>query len=308
MSQDVARPGVALAVLITTLVALGPLSTDFYLPSLPALTWRRWAPMAGAQMTLSVFLVGFAVGQLFYGPLSDRFGRRPALLAGLFIYLLGSLGCTFAADIEWLIAARFAQALGACAGPVLGRAIVRDLYGPHDAARMLSYVGAAMALAPLLGPLLGLAQRVVRLAPVSSFSLYSAALLLASGWMLGESNHHRDRDATRPGHIVANYRSLLADRHYLGVLLCNGLAYAALFSFISASSFVFIGLFGFSPQAMGWPSARWCPATSSAPPVRVGSAHASGPSGCSAPGRSPARWRVRRCSGWRWLASSNRWR
>ncbi|MBX3684513.1 MAG: multidrug effflux MFS transporter [Rhodocyclaceae bacterium] len=253
MSQDVARPGVALAVLITTLVALGPLSTDFYLPSLPALTEALGTDVAGAQMTLSVFLVGFAVGQLFYGPLSDRFGRRPALLAGLFIYLLGSLGCTFAADIEWLIAARFAQALGACAGPVLGRAIVRDLYGPHDAARMLSYVGAAMALAPLLGPLLGgwLSVWFDWRACFVFLSLYSAALLLASGWMLGESNHHRDRDATRPGHIVANYRSLLADRHYLGVLLCNGLAYAALFSFISASSFVFIGLFGFSPQAMG---------------------------------------------------------
>ena len=173
MSQDVARPGVALAVLITTLVALGPLSLDFYLPSLPALAETLGTDVAGAQMTLSVFLVGFAVGQLFYGPLSDRFGRRPALLAGLFIYLLGSLRCTFAADIRWLIAARFAQALGACAGPVLGRAIVRDLYGPHDAAHaLLCRMVRRWRWRPLLRPLLGLARRVVRLARL--FRLFSS--------------------------------------------------------------------------------------------------------------------------------------
>jgi DHA1 family bicyclomycin/chloramphenicol resistance-like MFS transporter len=103
------------------------------------------------QLTLSLFLAGFACGQIFYGPLSDRFGRRPVMLGGLMLYCLGSLGCILAASIEMLIAARFAQALGACAGPVIGRAIVRDLWGALDSARIIAYMGSAMALAPLLG-------------------------------------------------------------------------------------------------------------------------------------------------------------
>jgi DHA1 family bicyclomycin/chloramphenicol resistance-like MFS transporter len=109
----------------------------------------------GVQLTLSVFLAGFACGQIFYGPLSDRYGRRPALLGGLALYCLGSLGCIFAPDIATLIGARFVQALGACAGPVIGRAIVRDIWGGSESARIIAYMGSAMAIAPLVGPTLG---------------------------------------------------------------------------------------------------------------------------------------------------------
>lgn len=242
-----------LAILITSLVALGPLSTDFYLPALPAIGAALGADVASTQLTLSVFLFGFAVGQLAYGPLSDRYGRRPVLLVGIVLYMLASVVCTIATSIEALIAARFLQALGACAGPVLGRAIVRDVYGPQDSARMLSYIGTAMALAPLAGPVIG-GWLTVWSGWRASFvflTVYSVILTVAVWRMLGETNGHRDAAAASPGRLLKNFGTLLRDRRYRGVLLCNALAYSGLFAFISASPFVFINMFGFSPQGMG---------------------------------------------------------
>ena len=242
-----AVPGLGIAVLLTTLVALGPLSTDFYLPSLPAMTAALGTDVAGTQLTLSIFLGGFAVGQLFYGPLSDRFGRRPLMLIGLGIFLVASIACALAPNIETLIAARFVQAIGACAGPVLGRTVVRDLYGPKDSARMLSYISAAMALAPLLGPVFG-----GWLSVIFSWRATFVFLETAATWrLLAESNLHPDPTAVQPRRILANYATLLRDTTYRGVLMCNGLAYAGMFAFISGAPFVFINLFGFSPQTMG---------------------------------------------------------
>lgn len=248
-----AAPGLGVAILLTTLVALGPLSTDFYLPSLPAMTVALGTDVASTQLTLSVFLGGFAFGQLFYGPLSDRFGRRPLMLAGLAIFLLASIACALAPNIETLIAARFVQAIGACAGPVLGRTVVRDIYGPRDSARMLSYISAAMALAPLLGPVFGgwLSVAFSWRATFVFLVIYSALQYVATWRVLAESNRQPDPTAIAPRRILANYTTLLRDPTYRGVLLCNGLAYAGMFAFISGAPFVFINLFGFSPQTMG---------------------------------------------------------
>jgi len=246
-------PTIALAVLITSLVALGPLSTDFYLPAMPAIALALNTDVAMTQLTLSVFLVGFGVGQLAYGPLSDRFGRRPVLLVGMVIYVLATIACALAPTIETLIGARFLQALGACAGPVLGRTIVRDIYGPQESARVLSYMSAAMALAPLVGPVLG-GTLTVWFGWRSTFvflTLFSAVQAVLVWRMLAETNQHRDPDAVRPGRMVGNFVILSRDRLYRGVLFCNGFAYGGMFAFISGSPFVFIGLYGFSPQAMG---------------------------------------------------------
>ncbi|MCK9986754.1 MAG: MFS transporter, DHA1 family, multidrug resistance protein [Azoarcus sp.] len=247
-------PSLPLAILVTALVALGPLSTDFYLPALPSITSGLATDVAHAQLTLSVFLFGFAIGQLVYGPLSDRYGRRPVLLFGVAVYVVASVACVFAASIEALIAARFLQALGACAGPVLGRAVVRDIYGPHDSARMLSYVGTAMALAPLVGPVLGgwLAVWSGWRATFAFLVVYSALLLLAIAHLLRETNPHLNPQAGRPAEMWANFALLLKNSRYRGVLLCNALAYSGLFAFISGSPFVFIGMFGFTPQQMGF--------------------------------------------------------
>lgn len=247
------QPSFGLAILLTTLVALGPLSTDLYLPALPTLAQAFATDAARVQLTLSVFLAGFAVAQLFYGPLSDRYGRRPVMLFGLVLYLVSSLACMLAPGIDTLILARFFQALGACAGPVLGRAIVRDVYGPVQAARVLAYISGAMAIAPMIGPLLGgwLTVWFGWRANFAALSLFSAVQVTATFLLLGESNAHRDPGATRPRQILGNFGELLSARLYLGYLLCFSFSYAALFSFISGSSFVLIELYGLSPQWYG---------------------------------------------------------
>ena len=246
-------PSVLLAVLITSLVALGPLSTDFYLPALPAITAAFDTDVGTTQLTLSVFLIGFGVGQLAYGPLSDRFGRRPVLLAGLIAYVLATVVCAFAPSIETLIAARFLQSLGACAGPVLGRTIVRDLYGPRESARVLSYMSSAMALASLVGPFLG-GVLTVWLGWQATFAflvLFSTTQAFMVWRILFETNANPDPDAIRPARMLSNFAVLSRDLRFRGLLLCNAFSYAGLMAFISGAPFVFIGIFGFSPQLMG---------------------------------------------------------
>lgn len=247
------RPSLGLAVLLTTLVALGPLSTDVYLPALPTLARVFSSDAARVQLTLSVFLAGFACGQLFYGPLSDRFGRRPVLLGGLILYFLSSVACIFASSIEMLIAARFVQALGACSGPVLGRAIVRDVWGANDSARIIAYMGGAMAIAPLVGPTLGGFLTVLFgwQANFAVLVLFSAIQCLAVARMLRESNMQRDPTATSPRRMVSNFGRLLADKSYVGYLLTFAFSYSALFAFISGSSFVLSERYGLTPQAYG---------------------------------------------------------
>ena len=246
-------PSFALALLLTTLVALGPLSTDLYLPALPGMTVAFATDVARVQLTLSVFLIGFAAAQLFYGPLSDRYGRRPALLFGLLLYLVSSIACMLAPGVDALIVARFFQALGACAGPVLGRAIVRDVYGPVQAARVLAYISGAMAIAPMLGPALGgwLTEWFGWRANFAALSLYAGVQTVAVFRLLGESNAHMDATATGWRRILGNFRTLLAGDTYPGYLLCVSFGYGALFSFISGSSFVLVGLYGLSPQWFG---------------------------------------------------------
>ncbi|WP_313950970.1 multidrug effflux MFS transporter [Accumulibacter sp.] len=246
-------PSFGLAVLLTTLVALGPLSTDLYLPALPTLARVFASDAGGVQLTLSVFLAGFACGQIFYGPLSDRFGRRPIMLGGLAIYCLATIGCIFAPSIELLIAARFVQAIGACAGPVLGRAVVRDVWGAIESARIIAYMGGAMAIAPLLGPTLG-GFLTVLFGWQSNFVvllIVSVVLFVAVARLLGESNVHRHPQATNPRQVVANFRLLLADRRYLGYVLSFSFSYSALFAFISASSFVLSDRYGLTPELFG---------------------------------------------------------
>ncbi len=247
------KPSALLALLVVALTSLGPLSTDFYLPALPAIARALQTDSAGAQLTLSIYLLGFGAGQLILGPLSDRFGRRPVLLWSMAAFVLASVACALAQSIEALVVARFLQALGACGGPVLGRAVVRDLYGPRDAGRVLSHVATATALAPLLAPMLGglMTTHFGWRATFVALTVYAVLLLLLIGRELQETNRHLDPQAMHPLRMLSNYRTLLADRVYRGALLTGCGAFAALFAFISGSPFVFIELFGLSPAQMG---------------------------------------------------------
>lgn len=240
--------------LIIGLVAIGPLSTDLYLPSLPAIGQSLGANVAATQLTLSVYMAAFALVQLVYGPLSDRFGRRPIVLGGIALYVLASAACAVATSIETLIAARALQAAGACAGVVLGRAIVRDVYGREGAARMLALVGSVMAFAPAAGPILGGIVEV-NFGWRWNFALLVAlasALLALLALYLVETNAQRDPTALELGRMQRNYATLLGDRRYLGYALCVAFGYSGLFAFISGSSFVLIGDLGLSPDTFSY--------------------------------------------------------
>lgn len=242
------------AVLLTALVALGPISTDLYLPSLPAIGAAFGVGASSVQLTLSVFLAGFACSQLICGPLADRFGRRPVIIGGIALYLAATLICIAAPDIEVLIAARFLQAVGACVGPVLGRAVVRDVYGREGAAQVLSYMGMAMALAPAAGPIIGGYLEVwfgwqANFGILAAFALVILTAILA---ILPETNRWMNPEATRPGRLAATYLSMLRHRSYIGYVMIVGFSYAGIFSFISGSSFVLIGLLGLTPDLYGY--------------------------------------------------------
>lgn len=248
------RPdSLAVTALLTCLVALGAISTDLYLPSLPALGRTFHADTSEVQLTLSVFLVGFALGQVVYGPLSDRFGRRPVLIGGILLYVVASVGCMSAPGIGALIGLRFFQALGAGTGVVLGRAVVRDVHGREGAARMLSYMGMAMALAPALGPILGGYLQIwfgwrANFAVLSGFGLLC---FLGIVMLLPETNRSPDPTATQIPQIARNYGRLARDRAFAGYVLVCAFAYSGIFSFISGSSFVFIEVLGLSPERYG---------------------------------------------------------
>ncbi len=239
--------------LLAALTALGPLSTDMYLPSLPALTAEFAADVGRVQLTLSLFLVGFAVTQMIYGPVSDRFGRKGPILFGLGLYVVATIACTFAWSIEALIAGRFLQALGACAGVVLGRAVVRDLFTRERAARMLAYLGMAMSFAPMLAPTVGgYLQLAFGWQSVFVAQAAFGLTLLVLAWRkLPESNLTPDPHALAPGRMLRNYATLLSSRRYLGFALAVAAGYAGLFSWISGSSFVLIDIYGVPLEQFG---------------------------------------------------------
>ncbi|MGG2396619.1 Bcr/CflA family multidrug efflux MFS transporter [Pseudomonas sp. SH1-B] len=242
-----------LIVLLAALVAFGPLSIDMYLPGLPLIARDLGASEAQAQLTISLFLAGFSLGMLVYGPLSDRFGRRRLLLLGIGLYLLASLGCVLAADVPQLVGFRLLQALGGAAASVLARVIVRDLFPLKDAARVLSLMQQVTMIATLAAPLLG-----GYLILFSGWRLLFASLMLFAGvclllvyWRIPETLAHESR-----GHSVAHaflaYGQIARQPRALGYILCMGLAFAGMFAYITASPFVYIEYFGVSPQHYGW--------------------------------------------------------
>jgi len=238
--------------LIASLVALGPLSTDMYLPAFPALMKAFSSNIDDIQQTLSVFLIGFAIAQLLYGPLSDRYGRKPVLLGGLMVFLLSSLAIAFTETIEALTTLRLLQAIGGSAGPVLGRAMVRDIHGPKESARLLSYISTAMALAPAIAPILGGYMTV-------SLGWESIFLFLALYGLLGALLLALQIPETAPPHqqrlslqtLLENYKQLLHHPTWPWYTLACSFIFAGLFSFLSGASFVIINFLGFKEQEFG---------------------------------------------------------
>ncbi len=240
--------------LIISFLMLQPLSTDLYLASLPGLANVFGVPAATVQLTLSMFVLGFGGAQLVIGPLSDRHGRRPVLIAGLSLYVAASLLCAIAPGIELLIVARFLQALGCCSAIIIGRAIVRDAYAPEDSPRVIARASSWLSLAPLLGPILGSYLQVAfgwRAAFVA-LSLLSAVVLGAVLLRLPETNVHKNPRATEFGGLVANWRLVLGSREFWAHALPGALSYGSIFAFISGSSVVLIRVLNVPTEWFGY--------------------------------------------------------
>jgi len=239
--------------LLTALIALGQLATAIYAPSMPSLAGVFGTTAETVALTLTVFLAGFAVSQLVFGPLSDRFGRRPVLLWGVVLFLIGSLGCALSNGIGALIAWRFVQSVGACSGAVLGRAIVRDIYGRERAAKALAYIGIAFSVSPAVSPIIG-GYLQVWYGWRSPFLFLTGIglILLALGWtLLSESNKTPDPNALAPGAMLRNFRVLLTDRTFLGYMAALSLTFSGLMAFVASAPFLIIEQLHLSPDHFG---------------------------------------------------------
>ncbi|MDW5376713.1 Bcr/CflA family multidrug efflux MFS transporter [Halomonas sp. HP20-15] len=236
------------ALLVAANTALAPLAIDAYLPAIPALAEAVGASVHLTELSVSLFLFGFAVGQLIFGPLSDRLGRRPVLLGGIVVFLLSSLAITQVESLEALWALRFVQALGGGASVVNSAAIVRDCFSGREAAKVLSTMVMILMLAPLVAPALG--SLLLYLADwwliFAFLALYAAFVL----WLLGRylpETHGRDPDAPSFTQVLANYLTVLRHREAMGYICAVSMSFAGMFAFITGSPFLYMEYFGLSP-------------------------------------------------------------
>ncbi len=243
----------ALTALLAALTAIGPLSTDMYLPSLPDIARALAAPTAQVQLTLSAYLIGFAVGQIVYGPIADRHGRKPVLLAALGLYTAATVICALSTSIEMLIGARALQALGGSGCIMVARAIVRDLYSGNRAGRELSVMGSVMALAPVIAPLAGgVLQTAFGWRSVFIALIVVGTAGVAVIWLLlPETLKQRANEPVSPASMLRSYGIVARNPAFLAYMGIATGSYAGLFAWISGASFVLQNLYGLTPLNFG---------------------------------------------------------
>ncbi|KAF3996805.1 Bcr/CflA family multidrug efflux MFS transporter [Glaciimonas immobilis] len=241
-------------ILLGALTAIGSLSIDMYLPSFPTIAKDLAVGSNLVQLTLASFLVGLAVGQIFYGPLSDHFGRKPPLYFGLGLYTLASLACLFAPNVTMLIIGRFMQGLGGCAGMVVGRAVIRDRMGAAGSAKAFSLLMLVMGISPILAPLIG--GMVLKLwgwrVIFAGLTCFGLLCLIMIHTTMQETLVRKESTPLHLGRILKQYGALLVDRQFLAYALCGGLLQGGMFAYISGSPFVLIELHGIKPENFGW--------------------------------------------------------
>ncbi|MFI6420880.1 multidrug effflux MFS transporter [Streptomyces sp. NPDC050842] len=242
--------GLLVTLVLGGLTALPPLSMDMYLPALPEVTGALNAPAATVQLTLTACLAGMALGQLVVGPMSDKWGRRRPLLVGMVVYVLATAVCALAPTAELLIGFRLLQGLAGAAGIVIARAVVRDLYDGVEMARFFSTLMLISGAAPIVAPLIG--GQILRITDWRGvfhvLTVIGILLTLVVWRFLGETLPPERRHEGGVGDALRTMRGLLADRVFTGYMLTGGLAFAALFAYISASPFVVQEIYGASPQ------------------------------------------------------------
>jgi MFS transporter, DHA1 family, multidrug resistance protein len=240
-------------VLLTLLLGIQPIATDLYLPALPSLRADLGASMAAAQLTLSALIIAFGLAQLAWGPLADRHGRRPVLLWGVALYTVASVLSAASTSIDALIFWRALQGVGMAAAVTCGRSIVRDLFQPHEGARVMSRALGGLGLIGMLCPLVGgaLVHWVNWHAAVAATALFGAATLVTIGWRYQETVPERNPRATQPRVLLANWSAVAAHPTFRAWVLLLSCTYGGLFLFLAASSFVFIDVLGTSRLSYG---------------------------------------------------------
>ncbi len=238
-------------IFLTALVSAGNLSTNMYTPSLPAMATYFGTSMGSVELTLSAFMVAYAFAQLVWGPLSDRYGRRPVLLAGLVLYTAATLLCMLAPSIEWLIAGRALQAVGACSAPIAARAIMRDIYDREKLAQIMAYVALAMGLAPSFAPVLG-GFLEVWFGWQASFLAVAIFTVLTLIWacFMPETNRHRGLQ-TSVGAMVGSFGRLLRSREVCLYIVVGCLTFGGMQAFQARAPFVLISELGITPDEFG---------------------------------------------------------
>jgi len=250
----VTRVPILIPALLVSASFVSILSTDLYTPSLPHLQGVFDSDAERVQLTMSLNLLGFALAQLLYGPLSDRIGRRPVLLGGMLGFALASLGCAFAGSIEALILARVLQGMTACAEAVVGYAVIRELYDEAGAVRVLGAYGMAIAFAPAIGPVIGGHMHVL-FGWRSNFFLLTGLILVVALliWRhLPETLQEPDPGAVNPGRILRGYLALLGDSAFMAYALVAGMVIAGLFAMVTAFPFLFIERMGVRTEHYGY--------------------------------------------------------
>ncbi len=245
----------SLIILFGILIATGPLSVDMYLPSFPAIAKAMHTQMPAVQSSLAVFFLGLALGQLVYGALADRYGRKRPLLAGFALFVIASAGCALSREIETLIFWRFLQAFGCCAGIVLARASVRDLFETRDVARAFSMLMLVMGVAPIVGPLLGgyigawLGWAAIFWCLTAYGAINCVLIVLRYPETLPLEKRQARFSVTQSLRV---YKLLLTDRHFLRYALAGSLAQSGMFTYITASPYVLIEYYGLPSTWYGW--------------------------------------------------------
>ncbi|HHP1262703.1 Bcr/CflA family drug resistance efflux transporter [Enterobacter cloacae] len=236
------------------LAMLMPLSIDMYLPALPVISAQFGVPAGSAQMTLSTYILGFAFGQLFYGPMADSLGRKPVILGGTLVFAAAAVACALAQTIDHLIIMRFFHGLAAAAASVVINALMRDIYPKEEFSRMMSFVMLVTTIAPLVAPMAGGAV-LVWFSWHVIFWILALAALLASAMIFFFIDETLPVERRQKFHIrttIGNFASLFRHKRVLSYMLASGFSFAGMFSFLSAGPFVYIELNHVSPQHFGY--------------------------------------------------------
>jgi DHA1 family bicyclomycin/chloramphenicol resistance-like MFS transporter len=245
---------IELLILLGSLQAFAPLSIDMYLPAMPVMEQVFHVSAAAVQSTMVTFLLGFALGQSLYGPITDRFGRKPPLYASLVLFIASSAACALAPSIPGIAAFRLIQAVAACGGSVVSRAMVRDLFPPEQLRRVFSMLVLVLGVSPVVAPLIG-SYLLLWFGWKAAFvtqALLGCACLAGMHFRLPESLSHDDERPLRLDLITSAYSQLIKDRTFLGASVVCGFSSAGTFAYITSAPFVFITLYKVPTERFGW--------------------------------------------------------